>query len=154
MEESLRKGKAPSFCTNLHEVRFAVRHAVHLHDQGAGAVSVLRRGALVCGGMKRPYKTPIGTKLEQARKNPGTEVPRLPVLYWSERRDLNARPLPPQGSALAKLSYAPTDKLHSTVFFALSQGIVLIVARPVFCHLSYFFFLVIHSFASIVVPGL
>jgi hypothetical protein len=26
---------------------------------------------------------------------------------WSERHDLNVRPLPPQGSALAKLSYAP-----------------------------------------------
>ncbi len=28
--------------------------------------------------------------------------------HWSERHDLNVRPLPPQGSALAKLSYAPT----------------------------------------------
>jgi hypothetical protein len=26
---------------------------------------------------------------------------------WSERHDSNVRPLPPQGSALAKLSYAP-----------------------------------------------
>ena len=36
--------------------------------------------------------------------------------YWSERRDLNARPLPPQGSALAKLSYAPTNRSYSTHF--------------------------------------
>ena len=27
--------------------------------------------------------------------------------FWSERQDLNLRPLPPQGSALARLSYAP-----------------------------------------------
>ena len=29
----------------------------------------------------------------------------------SERQDLNLRPLPPQGSALAKLSYAPMTKI-------------------------------------------
>jgi len=34
-------------------------------------------------------------------------VSRKPYLFWSERHDLNVRPLPPQGSALAKLSYAP-----------------------------------------------
>ena len=32
---------------------------------------------------------------------------KMAVLLWSERHDLNVRPLPPQGSALAKLSYAP-----------------------------------------------
>lgn len=32
------------------------------------------------------------------------------IFNWSERLDLNQRPLPPQGSALAKLSYAPTTK--------------------------------------------
>lgn len=31
------------------------------------------------------------------------------ALNWSERHDLNVRPLPPQGSALAKLSYAPNN---------------------------------------------
>ena len=33
---------------------------------------------------------------------------------WSERHDLNVRPLPPQGSALAKLSYAPAKCVFST----------------------------------------
>jgi hypothetical protein len=37
--------------------------------------------------------------------------PFLRLLIWSERHDSNVRPLPPQGSALAKLSYAPTTYL-------------------------------------------
>lgn len=43
-------------------------------------------------------------------------------VYWSERHDSNVRPLPPQGSALAKLSYAPTDKYHSNHFHRRSQA--------------------------------
>ena len=35
---------------------------------------------------------------------------------------MNLRPLPPQGSALAKLSYAPTNRYHSTHFRDRSQA--------------------------------
>ena len=41
---------------------------------------------------------------------------------WSERQDLNLRPLPPQGSALAKLSYAPTNKSYFSDFSVTSQA--------------------------------
>lgn len=40
---------------------------------------------------------------------------KTPIIYWSERHDLNVRPLPPQGSALAKLSYAPNKKEYTTL---------------------------------------
>lgn len=38
------------------------------------------------------------------------------LFIWSERQDLNLRPLPPQGSTLAKLSYAPkSHRLHCLI---------------------------------------
>lgn len=49
-------------------------------------------------------------KAEYAKRPEKTsKLPYLTGLFiWSERQDLNLRPLPPQGSTLAKLSYAPT----------------------------------------------
>jgi len=68
-----------------------------------------RRLYMMVIGLK--YLSENNCQLPQNTKTRETLILRLHGFQknknWSERHDLNVRPLPPQGSALAKLSYAP-----------------------------------------------
>lgn len=85
-------------------------------ERTAGRVRVARVGARRChlgagsaaradGRARRPRRA------QRSSCPPSQALPAQPALVrerWSGRQDSNLRPLPPQGSALARLRHAPT----------------------------------------------